>query len=1054
MRTAKSHETDAPDAAPKRRVGTGGNRRDALGRTLQRAAGNWAYAGWLQAQREPGAGEPLDAVAERLDVPLAETPNFIVSDAVEAVGPEQMRKQVFLAVLHTRVCEVAETELAGTGRSTDGCPYLDTWFDYYASRDPGHIELVVRRYAPASRSARSAAAYIDIITERVRQGVRQWAQTGEVSGVPADPEDAEGVALDVEKAPPQTSTGRAEASDEKPMVQRKTGVDTDPPPSGQAAQRIQARIGDGRPLPAGVRSRMEGILGGHFSGVRIHTAPPAAELARQLRARAFTVGRDVAFAPNEFVPGTVSGDLLLAHELAHVEQQQQAVSAPPSDGSTEVEQVLEDDADRTAAGAVAALWGRATEWVRETARRARPRLRSGLRVQRCSIDYSVEDRARLIRRELSKDPDEMNPDRIVLFFENLTPDEVDRLKKVYEEEYSESRGGRSLLDDLQFGMLGPGRTTGLLGSTGRFESRNADELYEAYEALGDKVERQDGPTPDAGNGIVADPPDREVLPGVSVTYRLQKQPSLPAATAIQWIVRNDPGVADEHALVSEFVLGPSQEEWEDATWDYPGRHQVICMVRFGTGTDSLVHFYAFEQVVREVRDIARDEFSEALNEQSRGVRQAQAEFEKVANQVRKAATETNINERLVRAFGEALGTVVEVESHLQSGSEIPDVLATRAVSTMQAFFHALRAETEPFDETEERDYGQGGGTYTATVNPYLSPDMYRYYRRRVETDRVGWARKLEVFYTVTQKMDAYISTRLREAGRVEEAEMLDYAGRLSTETGMLHAKHQDTQRVRAVFYPERQRLENQGTAESPSYDLQEVHLYFYIYREDGEWHLTELTTPDDPIVSSEEGGTESTPPDELFEELNTRLRFPKGVLFWELPNGGRFSLRTTEPWSLSDWLTAIGLGLAAAALVVGTAGLGTPATILIVGSGIVGAAAAGADIYERADVGRLTSRSVVINVASIVASLASAGTAGLGRIAVTGALRTGQYARLAVLADRYFLPVAATAALGDLVTVAAFAESMIHQYETIQQSDLPEDQKEVWRYGGCCRPAS
>lgn len=70
----------------------------------------------------------------------------------------------------------------------------------------------------------------------------------------------------------------------------------------------------GRPLDSTVRGRMETRLGHDFSNVRVHHGPEA----KALRARAFTVGEDVTFAPGQYAPGTPEGDRLLAHELGHV----------------------------------------------------------------------------------------------------------------------------------------------------------------------------------------------------------------------------------------------------------------------------------------------------------------------------------------------------------------------------------------------------------------------------------------------------------------------------------------------------------------------------------------------------------------------------------------------------------------------------------------------------------------------------------------------------------------------------------------------------------------
>jgi hypothetical protein len=69
---------------------------------------------------------------------------------------------------------------------------------------------------------------------------------------------------------------------------------------------------------------MEPRFGRDFSQVRIHSGNRAADLARSINARAFTVGRDVVFGEGQYTPASRSGKFLLAHELTHVVQQTSA----------------------------------------------------------------------------------------------------------------------------------------------------------------------------------------------------------------------------------------------------------------------------------------------------------------------------------------------------------------------------------------------------------------------------------------------------------------------------------------------------------------------------------------------------------------------------------------------------------------------------------------------------------------------------------------------------------------------------------------------------------
>lgn len=85
--------------------------------------------------------------------------------------------------------------------------------------------------------------------------------------------------------------------------------------------RLNATRGRGSPLPDGTRRVMESRFGYDFSGVRVHTGPPATALNRDLNALAFTTGTDIYFAPGEYRPDSLTGQHLLAHELTHVVQQ-------------------------------------------------------------------------------------------------------------------------------------------------------------------------------------------------------------------------------------------------------------------------------------------------------------------------------------------------------------------------------------------------------------------------------------------------------------------------------------------------------------------------------------------------------------------------------------------------------------------------------------------------------------------------------------------------------------------------------------------------------------
>jgi len=118
-----------------------------------------------------------------------------------------------------------------------------------------------------------------------------------------------------------SAPGCKEEDEDKKLVQTK--------PAGGGESRayvdrplIQSVLSSpGQPLDAATRSFMEPRFGQDFSGVRVHLGGEAAESARAVNARAYTVGRDVVFGEGQYAPGTDGGKRLVAHELVHVGQQ-------------------------------------------------------------------------------------------------------------------------------------------------------------------------------------------------------------------------------------------------------------------------------------------------------------------------------------------------------------------------------------------------------------------------------------------------------------------------------------------------------------------------------------------------------------------------------------------------------------------------------------------------------------------------------------------------------------------------------------------------------------
>jgi hypothetical protein len=94
-----------------------------------------------------------------------------------------------------------------------------------------------------------------------------------------------------------------------------------PPVTPAVAANIQALEGGGSPLSQATRAFFEPRFGADFSQVRVHTDARAAHTTHSVHARAFTVGRNIAFGTGQYAPHAHAGRQVLAHELTHVVQQ-------------------------------------------------------------------------------------------------------------------------------------------------------------------------------------------------------------------------------------------------------------------------------------------------------------------------------------------------------------------------------------------------------------------------------------------------------------------------------------------------------------------------------------------------------------------------------------------------------------------------------------------------------------------------------------------------------------------------------------------------------------
>ena len=95
-------------------------------------------------------------------------------------------------------------------------------------------------------------------------------------------------------APPQVSR-KCAACEEEQKLQKKDAGSSAPALAEAPSSVHEVLRSPGRPLDAATRAFFEPRFGRDFSGVRMHTDAAAAQSARDVKARAYTVGRNIAF---------------------------------------------------------------------------------------------------------------------------------------------------------------------------------------------------------------------------------------------------------------------------------------------------------------------------------------------------------------------------------------------------------------------------------------------------------------------------------------------------------------------------------------------------------------------------------------------------------------------------------------------------------------------------------------------------------------------------------------------------------------------------------------
>jgi len=308
----------------------------------------------FQLQGAPAATTPeeLDANRAADDAVASASPYGVIVEDGLPVGDGQINRTAFMDRVEPAITRTAESILQPAGREAKDCPYLEFWVSYYRDQSAAHIERALAKYVKPDPP--DIDGIEKAILAHVTEAVAGWVYDRSVQ-VPGE--------IDWRVKDDLVDDDSADGA-----VAQRMGADGHGAPAAPgSAAAIRGQLSSGRPLDASVRTRMERGFGTSFTDVRVHTDQRAVSAAQRFDARAFAVGQDIGFGAGEYRPGSLSGDLLLAHELAHTIQQRGAHA------TNEGAQDYEADATRAAIGAV----------VPGMEGQHAPRMRGGLLLRRC-----------------------------------------------------------------------------------------------------------------------------------------------------------------------------------------------------------------------------------------------------------------------------------------------------------------------------------------------------------------------------------------------------------------------------------------------------------------------------------------------------------------------------------------------------------------------------------------------------------------------------------------------------------------------------------------------
>ncbi len=389
----------------------------------------------------------------------------------------------------------------------------------------------------------------------------------------------------------------------------------------------------------------------------------------------------------------------------------------------------------------------------------------------------------------------------------------------------------------------------------------------------------------------------------------------------------------------------------------------------------------------------------------------------------------------------------------QIQKKVNSKLKNEAARQADKLYKALQKETSRHTKPIPTGvHGASSSTYnpytdeSITITPFsfskfgAGPDLAKNIRAE------EWEKAFPNYRKLVSGLDQWIVENLKKT-KGERAEETQQAAFLAGRRRQLaNIEKHNPKRLLAAFYPDKKFGKESGY-------VSQVPLSLYYWKHGNTWHLKDITNPEKIFhytYSAKEN--DSSPPQGLLAELNDPDHFPLGVIIYQVPGqkGGR--VRTTDHLTWKKFFSYLGLGLAAVGLVlsaIATSGttLAVAGSWALAGSALATGAAAAINLAEKAGHGQLDTTTALIDLGTIVSSLAGLSALRLGKIVrgATSAAEKGKHlvgtaAQRAVLYGKYYVVASRTRTAADVVTVAAFGLDTAKKLDEIEYG--PGDRKD------------